>query len=122
MVGTGLGATLTGNVRSIDFNPTVDRIRIVTSSGQNFRAHPDTGAVVFTDAPLSFKAGDVNVGETAGIVSAAYANSVAAAVSTVLYDIEAGNDVLATQAPPNDGLAFSLFNSFRRFVWSMRRP
>ncbi len=103
LVGAGLGTSLTGNVRAIDFNPTVDRVRIVTSSGQNFRAHPDTGAVVFTDMPLMFKAGDANEGDTAAVVSAAYTNSFAGAASTVLYNIEAGNDALVTQAPPNDG-------------------
>lgn len=103
LVGAGLGVGLTGNVKAIDFNPTVDRIRIVTSSGQNFRAHPDTGAVAFTDMSLMFKAGDVNENDTAAVVSAAYTNSFAGAGSTVLYDIEATNNILATQAPPNDG-------------------
>lgn len=103
LVGAGLGVGLTGNVKAIDFNPTVDRIRIVTSSGQNFRAHPDTGAVVFTDMPLMFKAGDVNENDPTSVVSAAYTNSFAGAGSTVLYDIEATNNILATQAPPNDG-------------------
>jgi hypothetical protein len=103
LVGAGLGASLSGDVRAIDFNPTVDRVRIVTSSGQNFRAHPDTGAIVFTDMPLMFKAGDANEGDTPAVVSAAYTNSVAGAASTVLYDIEAGNDLLVSQAPPNDG-------------------
>lgn len=35
-----------GNEFGFDFNPTVDRIRIVTDTGQNMRAHPDTGAAV----------------------------------------------------------------------------
>ena len=29
-----------------DFNPTVDRIRVVGDRGDNFRLHPDTGALV----------------------------------------------------------------------------
>ena len=33
-----------GNEIGFDFNPTVDRIRIVTDTGQSMRAHPDTGA------------------------------------------------------------------------------
>lgn len=103
LVGSGLGTALTGNVKAIDFNPTVDRIRIVTSSGQNLRAHPDTGAIVFSDMPLMFKAGDVNENDPTAVVSAAYTNSFAGAGSTVLHDIEATNNILATQAPPNDG-------------------
>ena len=35
-----------GNEFGFDFNPTVDRIRIVTDTGQSMRAHPDTGAAV----------------------------------------------------------------------------
>jgi hypothetical protein len=34
---------------SIDFNPTVDRIRLVTDSGQNLRLHPELGTVAATD-------------------------------------------------------------------------
>jgi hypothetical protein len=34
----------------IDFNPVVDRIRIMSDAGQNLRVHPDTGAVV-ADSP-----------------------------------------------------------------------
>lgn len=95
---------VTGNIKSIDFNPTVDRIRLVTTSNQNFRLHPVTGAIAFTDMSLAFKNGDANEGDTAAVVSAAYTNSFAGAATTTLYDIEAGNNILATQAPPNDGL------------------
>jgi hypothetical protein len=35
-----------GNEFGFDFNPTVDRIRIVNDSGQNMRVHPDTAAAV----------------------------------------------------------------------------
>ena len=102
LVGSGLGVTLSG-IATIDFNPTVDRVRIVTNNGQNFRAHPDTGAIVFTDMPLMFKTGDANEGDMPSVINAAYTNSFAGATTTTLYGIEAGNDVLVTQAPPNDG-------------------
>ena len=36
---------LEGSIAGFDFNPTVDRIRVVTSSGQNFRLNPETGAL-----------------------------------------------------------------------------
>jgi hypothetical protein len=103
VVGAGLGTTLTGNVRSIDFNPTVDRVRIVTSSGQNFRAHPDTGAIVLTDGVLMFMTGDTNQGDTPAVVNAAYTNSLPGATSTNLYVLDAFNNVVAAQNPPNDG-------------------
>ncbi|MGD9632609.1 MAG: DUF4394 domain-containing protein [Pirellulales bacterium] len=107
---TQVGATLAtapmGNLKAIEFNPTVDRIRVVSSgaSPNNFRVHPDTGAVIMPlDQPLAFNAGDANFGDTPAVVSAAYTNSFAGATSTTLYNIEAFNDVLTTQAPPNDG-------------------
>ena len=38
---------ISGTQVGFDFNPTVDRIRLVTNTGQNLRLHPETGAVVF---------------------------------------------------------------------------
>ena len=32
-----------------DFNPTVDRIRVISEDGRNMRVHPDTGALVDGD-------------------------------------------------------------------------
>jgi len=103
---TAIGAPiagLTGSAKAIDFNPTVDRIRVVSSNGQNFRVHPDTGAVT-TDTSLAFGAGDTNAGDTPRIVAGAYTNSFAGATTTTLYDLDATNDILTTQLPPNDGV------------------
>lgn len=106
---TQVGATLAtvpqGSVKAIDFNPTVDRIRLVSSGGtpNNLRVHPDTGAIASTDMVLNFNTGDVNFGDTPAVVNAAYTNSFAGATTTTLYNLEAFNDVLTTQAPPNDG-------------------
>jgi hypothetical protein len=103
-----IGATLspapTGGLKAIDFNPTVDRIRVLGSSGAvtNLRVHPDTGAVT-EDVDLAFLAGDANAGETPAVVNGAYTNSVAGATTTMLYNLEAGNDILTTQTPANDG-------------------
>lgn len=41
-----LAFSFSGDEFGFDFNPTVDRIRIVTDAGQSMRAHPDTGAAV----------------------------------------------------------------------------
>lgn len=101
-VGTTLNPAVTGNVRAIDFNPTVDRIRVVTSGGQNLRVNPNDGAVT-VDGALAFLGTDANAGDVPEVVSAGYTNSFAGATSTTLFDIEAGNNILARQAPPNDG-------------------
>jgi hypothetical protein len=64
-----------------DFNPTVDRIRVVNTSGYNLRLHPDTGAVVDGDTALpgvqfdsrlAFDASDVNAGKAPFVVAAGY--------------------------------------------------
>ena len=49
---------VTGPGFGMDFNPTVDRIRVVTSTGQNFRINPNTGA--FIDGNLGGAAGSVS--------------------------------------------------------------
>lgn len=84
---------LNGTIASMDFNPTVDRIRVVTNTGQNLRLNPETGLVVATDA---------NVAST-GILGLGYTNSFAGATATVLYDIDATAKKLYKQDPPNSG-------------------
>lgn len=81
---------------SIDFNPTVDRLRLVTDSGQNLRLHPELGTVAATD-------GSINGGTMPKIGAVAYTNSMAGASTTTLYDIDSEQDKLYIQNPPNDG-------------------
>lgn len=73
----GIGQDAVG----FDFNPTVDRIRVVTSAGRNLRLHPDTGAVTATDGTLVYAAGST----TPNVAAAGYTNSVAGATTTGLY-------------------------------------
>jgi len=86
---------ISGTQVDLDFNPTVDRIRLVTNTGQNLRLHPETGAVAATD-------GNLNPG-TPSVVAAAYTNSFAGATATTLYDIDNASDKLLIQNPPNNG-------------------
>ncbi|MBF9142843.1 DUF4394 domain-containing protein [Hymenobacter properus] len=93
-----------------DFNPSVDRIRVVSSTGADFRLNPITGGLAATDTNLAYAASDVNVGKTPRVGAAAYTNSVTgtAPLNTQLYDIdEQNNDAqigyLTTQSPPNNG-------------------
>jgi hypothetical protein len=104
-VGVTLATAPMGAYKAIDFNPTVDRIRVLGSGGapNNLRVHPDTGVVAFTDTALAFAAGDTNAGDTPAVVNGAYTNSFAGAATTTLYNLEAGNDILTTQLPPNNG-------------------
>lgn len=102
-VGAPFATSLAGTEFGVDFNPTVDRIRVVSDAGQNLRLHPDTGALVSIDGSLAFAATDANAGVTPMVAASGYTNSVAGATATTLYGIDAGLDVLVTQIPPNNG-------------------
>jgi len=104
-VGTAFTPALTGSAVGVDFNPTVDRLRVVTTSGQNLRINPDTGAVATVDTALAYAAGDANADTRAqaGAAHAAYTDNVVGATSTTLYDIDVAVDALVVQRPPNDG-------------------
>jgi len=86
---------LTGANFGFDFNPTVDRIRVVSDNGQNLRLHPDLGTIAFVDGAL-------NPGTPNGS-AAAYTNNFAGATTTVLFVIDHTTDKLFTQNPPNNG-------------------
>ncbi|OZI10140.1 hypothetical protein BWI93_00215 [Siphonobacter sp. BAB-5385] len=87
---------LDGTEVAFDFNPTVDRIRLVTNKGQNLRLHPETGATAAVDGVINGISG-------ATITAAAYTNSKSGATSTVLYDIDPATNQLYKQDPPNNG-------------------
>jgi uncharacterized protein DUF4394 len=93
-------ATLVGQIDAglgiavgFDFNPTVDRIRVVTSGGANLRVNPNDGTLVANDTMLS----------ATGISGAAYTNSQVGAATTTLYDLNTAADTLVVQNPPNAG-------------------
>lgn len=86
---------LSGTDFGFDFNPTVDRIRIVSNTGQNLRANPNDGLIAFVDGALS--------PGTPSITAAAYTNNFAGATTTVLFDIDNQTNMLYKQDPPNAG-------------------
>lgn len=94
-----LNVTLTGASFGVDFNPTVDRLRVVSDTGQNLRANVDTGETT-TDTALAYTAGTT----TSGITAAAYTNNDANPnTGTTLYGLDSTLDQLLIQAPPNGG-------------------
>jgi len=90
---------LTGTNLGFDFNPTVDRIRIVSDAGVNLRVNPADGTATVD--------GVLNPG-TPSISAAAYTNNFAGATSTVLFDLDANTDMLYRQDPPNAGTLVSV--------------
>lgn len=127
MVGPGPLAVLPyGTEVGFDFNPTVDRIRIVGSTGLNMRAHPDTGAAVDGDAntagiqpdtKLTYAMGDAHAGKVPQIGAAAYTYNKDNDKITTNYAIDAAMGVLVTQGTlegkvpsvsPNTGQLFTV--------------
>ncbi len=90
-----------------DFNPTtlqVDnsmRIRMVSSGGANLRLHSGTGGLAAIDGALSYGGNPVP-----GVDGAAYINSAngTAGGTTQLFVMDAVNNQLAIQSPPNAGV------------------
>src|SRR5262249_34672066 len=100
----GAGAfTLSGTAFSFDFNPTVDRIRVISNTGQNLRLNPNDGTLAATDTALAYATGDPNAAATPRAVGSAYKNNFEGATTTTLYDIDSSLDILVTQSPPNSG-------------------
>ncbi|QYK53636.1 MAG: DUF4394 domain-containing protein [Fimbriimonadaceae bacterium] len=101
----GVQLVMTGSVADIDFNPTVDRLRVVTSTGENVRLNPDTGLIAGTDTNLFYAIGDTNEGNSISIGGIAYTNNTASASTTVLYGLDADQDTLVNFPSPNNGAA-----------------
>ena len=95
---------LLGQSFGLDFNPTVDRLRIVSDVGQNLRVNVDTG-IATVDAGLNFTAGV----SALGVAAVAYTNNDNdASTATTLFNIDSVGDQLVTQNPPNNGTLVSV--------------
>lgn len=110
----------TGKVYAIDFNPTVDRIRVVTEAELNYRINPTTGAYVDgdggtpglqPDTALAYNTGDPNVGKNPAITAVAYDRNFQGATQTTLYAIDTTRNTLVmigalngTPLSPNGGI------------------
>lgn len=105
--GSGTAVPIQGTNFGFDFNPTVDRIRVVTDAGQNFRMNPNTGTLVDgnnggADTPGTNPDGAVS-GATTAVDATAYTNSSPNATATTQYTLDANSNSLFIQNPPNNG-------------------
>jgi hypothetical protein len=57
VIGSGFTPALSTTALGMDFNPTVDRIRVVHSNGDNRRLNPVTGGAVQADTALTYNDG-----------------------------------------------------------------
>ncbi len=95
-----------GSRFGFDFNPAADRIRIVSDTRQNLRAHPDTGALVDaapdtegmqSDGVLGYVGSDPNASKTPQIVAAGYTYNKENEKLTTNFAIDAGTGALVRQ-------------------------
>lgn len=125
-LGAPFAAALVGGGFGFDFNPAVDRIRIVSDAGQNLRAHPDTGALVDADPKTEglqadgttlYDASDINAGKPVALHGAAYSYNQVDEKITTNFAIDARQGVLVTQGSregvlpavsPNTGRLFTV--------------
>jgi hypothetical protein len=101
-VASGSGASATNtNLLGMDFNPTIDRVRVVTESGQNLVYNPNTAAAPSVTTPLFYPAGDPGAAAPLGVrvIESAYTNNISGMFgNTTQYGIDYGTDSLVTIA------------------------
>jgi len=88
-----------GTEFGFDFNPTIDRLRIVSNTNQNYVFNPNDGTLS-TTTPVFYATGDVGTGRDPDVTALAYTSSTfgAAANTTQLYGIDISADTLVRQA------------------------
>lgn len=92
-----MDVALSGQSFGVDFNPTVDRLRVISDAGQNLRINVDTGATL-TDTALTYPP------TAASATGAAYTNNDSDPnTATTLFDIDPALDQVALQSPANSG-------------------
>ena len=107
-VAGGGAVALSGTSFGVDFNPAVDRLRVISDSGQNLRinvvdgvTNVDTG-LTNPPTPPATPPGP----SAAGVTGAAYTNNdkvAKATTGTTLFDIDSALDRVSIQSPANGG-------------------
>ncbi len=96
-----LNVALSGTSFGVDFNPVVDRLRVISDNGQNLRVNVDTGATL-VDGTLTYPGPPATTGM--GVTGAAYTNNDGDVnTSTTLFDLDSALDQTAIQSPANSG-------------------
>jgi hypothetical protein len=101
-----LDVALEGKAFGVDFNPVVDRLRIVSDAGQNLRDNVDANGDTVADGRLSNPAVAPATGTVpaTGVTGAAYTNNDGdTATATTLFDIDTATDQVKIQSPANAG-------------------
>ena len=97
-VGQPFATALSGNQFGVDFDPTADRLRVLSDGGQNLSVDADTGLVTVQTPLNSF----------GGIRSAAYSSNVDGAQFSTLFVIAPIAGRLGALGSPDDGVVTNL--------------
>jgi DNA-binding beta-propeller fold protein YncE len=95
---------LTPGPVGVDFNPTVDRLRLTTAQGVNARVHPDTAALIKRDADLHWAAGAPDA-QPPRVLASAYTYNKRDEKKTTKYAIDA-RGLLLMQGSHEDASPF----------------
>jgi hypothetical protein len=94
------------NRTGVDFNPRVDRLRVVNAGNENFRINPNNGSLAGDDVNLTYSAPTIGP-----VLAVAYDRNIApgppgtppGATQTTLYGIDPGSDRLVVQGGIDGG-------------------
>ncbi|WP_217369648.1 DUF4394 domain-containing protein [Nonomuraea antri] len=96
-----LSLPLKGTKFGVDFNPAADRLRVISSTGQNLRHDLATGQTI-ADQSLSAAPGGPAI---TGVTAAGYTNNdLNDDTVTTLFDLNTRADQIVVQSPANLGL------------------
>jgi hypothetical protein len=104
-------ATMTSGITgplALDFNPTVDRIRMISAGGTNLRVNPNTGDAI-VDGAYRYAVGDPNAAATPSFTAAGYTFSDNdPTTGTTLFAIDNPLGTLVRIGSPNGGDVFTV--------------
>lgn len=99
---------------AIDFNPVVDRLRVVANT-DNLRVNPADGSLLATDTDLAYDQDDDNDGRSPQLAAIAYDHNDSGAASTTLYGLDVVTQSLVrigseggSPDSPNGGRLFTI--------------
>ena len=90
----------------VDFNPAADRLRIISSTGQNLRHNVNAGGTTIADGTLNYIEGTPPAPVSAtGVAAAGYTNNdLDPNTATTLFDVDGARDQVVAQSPANSGI------------------
>jgi hypothetical protein len=92
---------LNGTVTVVDFNPSTDRLRVITNNGQNLRVVVESTTVNNTVLTAGHTTTDTPINNTNGTVAVVVGGAHTA--GSALHDLEQTTNQLAQQSPINSG-------------------